>query len=320
MVPKKTEASDPRYPGWRGAPSFTAITTCYSDNGGVIFWGLEDNYDVSVTAEEISGWSKWFRTEWSGPGQPKRMVLMAATAIENHGLQFWTLDDKLDLWSAAMAAPGDKFSPWVRNWNDSPRTLRRVAAVHRRDTSSAAIWAIQSSDYSLISCYKRAPENTWTGWKPWPLTPQKSQFVELAAALQNDGRAALWAIDTKLQLWFCSETTPGGEWSGWNGPNWNGAPKLFSIAACMQGGSYGATLWGVKEDGYSLINTSQIMPGGKWSNWSADNWQGSKPVITITAALQKNGTVRLWATQAMFLSLSSIAQTSPGGGWGNWGG
>ena len=73
---------------------------------------------------------------------------------------------------------------------------------------------------------------------------------------------------------------------------------MISIAACTQGGSYGATLWGVKQDGYSLINTSQIMPGGRWSNWSADNWQGSKPVITITAALQKNGTVRLWATRS----------------------
>ena len=313
MAPTKTEAPDPRYPGWRGAPPFTSIATCYSDNGGAIFWGLQDNYEVSVIAEELSGWSKWFRTEWSGPGQPKRMVQMAATAIENNGLQFWTLDNMLDLSSAAMAVPGEKFSPWVRNWNDSPpRNLMRLAAVHRQATSSAAIC------YSLISCYKQAPANTWSSWKPWPLTPEKSQFVELAAALQYDGRAALWAIDTKLQLWCCYETTPGGKWSSWNGPNWNGAPKLFSIAACQQGGSRGATLWGVTEAGYSLINTCQTTPGGSWGKWSADGWQGSKPVIRLAAALQKNGTVRLWATQAMFLTLRSIAQTSPGGDWGQW--
>jgi hypothetical protein len=317
MVPTKTEAPDPGYQGWRGAPPFISIATCYSDNGGAIFWGLQYNYELSVIAEDLTGWSKWFRTEWSGPGQPKRMVEMAATAIENNGLQFWTLDDMLDLSSAAMGVPGNKFSPWVRNWNGSPRLLRRLAAVHRRDTSSAAIWAIQS-DYSLISCDKRAPENTWSPWKPWPLTPEKTQFIELAAALQYDGRAALWAIDTNLQLWCCYEMTLGGKWSNWNGPNWNGAPKLFSIAACQQGGSHGAALWGVKQAGYELINTCQTTPSGSWSNWSADGWQNSKPVIRLAAALQKNGTVRLWATQARFLRLRSIAQTSPGGDWGAW--
>jgi len=318
VAPKKTEASNPSHTGWKGAPPFRSITSCYSDNGGSIFWGLQNNSQVSVIAEMASGWSQWFKTEWSGPGQPKQMIEMAATAIENHGLQFWVLDYKLDLWSAAMAVPGDLFSPWIPNWNNSPqRNLRRLAAVHRRDKSSAAIWAI-TSDYSLISCYKRSPENSWSSWTPWPLTPQESQFIDLAAAIKNDGCAALWAIDSHLQLWTCYETTPGGDWSNWYGPNWNGAPKLLKIAACMQGGNHGATLWGIKEVGNSLINTSQITPGGNWSNWSADNWQGSEPVDQITAALQKNGTVRLWATQDMFLTLRSIAQTSPGGGWGSW--
>ena len=316
MAPTKTETGIPNS-GWRDARPFNSIAACNSENGGAIFWGLQFNYEISAIVEDPSGWSKWFRTEWSGPDQPKHMLEMAATAIENHGLQFWTLDNMLDLASAAMAVPGQQFSPWIRNWNDSPRrNLKRLAAVHRRLRSSAAIWAIQS-DNSLISCYKQTPQNTWSAWSPWPPTPEKSQFIKLAAALQYDGRAALWAIDTKLQLWYCDEKTPGGDWSNWNGPNWNGAPKLFSIAACQQGRGHGALLWGVKQDGYSLINTSQTA-GGTWSNWSKDGWQGSEPVISLAAALQKNGTVRLWATQAQFLRLRSIAQTSPGGNWGEW--
>jgi hypothetical protein len=320
----KDDEPNLRHPGWLGAPRFASITAAYQDGGGAIFWGADYVGDVSaITKEPSSGWSKWFKAdEWSGPNPPKYVIQMAATEIEDRLLQFWAINDYTEeLWSAAQPAPGREFTPWEQNWNDAPTGLRRLAAVHRRGISTAAIWAIQS-DHSLISCYKRAPNfpnggNTWSRWEQWPATPEKSEFIEITASLQNNGKAALWAIDKKLELWSCCETEPGGSWGNWIGPNWNSAPKLERICACQQGGNRGAILWGIKED-YSLINAVQLTPGGKWSDWSASDWQGAPPVWRLAAAEQAGGTVRLWVT-SWHSKLESIAQTSPGGGdWSQW--
>jgi hypothetical protein len=68
--------------------------------------------------------------------------------------------------------------------------------------------------------------------------------------MQGDGKGALWALDTKMQLWGMVQTAPGGSWGPWTGPNWEKAPKLRNIAAVettvkKNNETYhGACIWG----------------------------------------------------------------------------
>jgi phospholipase C len=98
---------------------------------------------------------------------------------------------------------------------------------------------------------------------------------------------------------------------------WNNAPRLSMVTACQQGGSRGAQLWGIDTDG-QLRSTYQQSPGGPWSGWS-DLGNGASPanLISITAAQQNDGTVRIWAVDASNV-LHSSAQISPGGDWTGW--
>lgn len=101
------------------------------------------------------------------------------------------------------------------------------------------------------------------------------------------------------------------------GAKWNNAPALSVAAACQQGGSRGAQLWGIDTSG-QLRSTFQETPGGPWSGWSGV-WNGASPgqLTSITAAQQNNGTVRIWAVNTQHVVYSN-AQTSPGGDWGGW--
>src|SRR6185503_108577 len=89
----KDDEPNLRHPGWLGAPPFASITAAYQDGGGAIFWGADYDGNVSAISSVPGGWSKWFKTGWSGPGEPKFVIQMAATAIEDDLLQFWAIND-----------------------------------------------------------------------------------------------------------------------------------------------------------------------------------------------------------------------------------
>ena len=136
-------------------------------------------------------------------------------------------------------------------------------------------------------------------------------------AQQNDGRVQLWVTDQQEQLWSIWQTSPGGGWSAWSGPNWNGAPTLTQICACQQGGARGAQFWGITTNG--LVSSYQETPGGNWSGWMPAPWVAGGPtaVLEVAAAQQNNGQVQLWVLDQQ-QQIWSIWQTSPGGGWSGW--
>jgi hypothetical protein len=113
-----------------------------------------------------------------------------------------------------------------------------------------------------------------------------------------------------------SQTSPGGDWTGWSDLNWNDAPLLTEIAACQQGGTRGAQLWGIDQN-EALWSTFQETPGGPWSASDGPNWLGATSLVQITAAQQNNGCVQLWGIDTN-LAVKTTAQTSPGGDWTGW--
>ena len=141
-------------------------------------------------------------------------------------------------------------------------------------------------------------------------------MLQIAACQQNDGRCQLFATDEDEQLWTIWQTSPGGDWSGWSGPGWNGAPLFNTLAASQQGGTRGAQLWGIDDENV-LWTCFQSTPGGAWSSF--EKWTGTLLVIAVAAAQQGDGRVQLFAIDQQ-QQLWTAWQTSPGGGWTGWSG
>jgi hypothetical protein len=305
--------------GWQNAPTFNKLTASQQGGSrGAQLWGVQFNGTLNTIYQVTPGgsWSQWLGSDWAGQGFPAQVYELAAAEQNNGCVQFWGLDTKLQLWSTSQSSPGGNWSGWSGpNWNNAPPDMKRLAACQQGGTRGAQLWGI-AEDLSLLTCYQITPGGNWSAWQGWAATPENSQFVEITAAQQNDGRVQLWALDTKQQLWSCWQTSPGGDWTAWSGPNWNGAPSLSNITACQQGGSRGAQIWGITSD-YTLVSDYQVSAGGNWSGWSSGSWLNAPQVYELTAAQQNNGCVELWAL-TLNQVLTSIAQTSPGGNWSGW--
>jgi phospholipase C len=200
-------------------------------------------------------------------------------------------------------------------WNNAP-PLALVAASQQGGSRGAQLWGVDPSG-QLRSTYQETPGGPWSGWSGVWNGASPGNLISLAAAQQNDGTVRLWAVDANNALYSNAQTSPGGGWTGWSAAGWGGAPPLRTIAASQQGGSRGAQLWGIDMSG-QLRSTYQESPGGPWSGWSGV-WNGASPgnLISLAAAQQNDGTVRLWVVDANG-ALYSNAQTSPGGNWTGW--
>jgi hypothetical protein len=199
------------------------------------------------------------------------------------------------------------------SWYNAP-PLSQIAASQQGGTRGAQVWGV-TQDYTLITNFQVTPGGTWSGWSPMGSGPVQAGVLQAAAAQQNNGCVQLWVTDTQEQLWTIGQTSPGGDWDGWSGPNWNGAPKLQQLAACQQGGSRGAQFWAF--DGKDRLSSCyQETPGGNWSGWITD-WDHRIGIIDIAAAQQNDGRVQVWVLDQK-MTLWSQWQTSPGGDWTPW--
>jgi hypothetical protein len=203
------------------------------------------------------------------------------------------------------------------SWYDAPRLLA-IAASQQGGSRGAQVWGV-TQDYGLTSIFQETPGGSWSGWSApgWANAP--AAVLQPAAAQQNDGRVQLWVIDDTQQLWSIWQTSPGGGWTGWSGPNWNGAPgQLDQLAACQQGGNRGAQLWATTDEDV-LITTFQETPGGNWSSWNLQSFLNAPPTLAVCAAQQNDGRVQIWILDDK-QQLWTAWQTSPGGNWTGWSG
>jgi hypothetical protein len=197
----------------------------------------------------------------------------------------------------------------VQSWADAP-PLIQIEACQQGGRRGAQLWGVQR-DYKLNSIYQVSPGGNWSGWSGPDWAGMNHRIFDLAAALQNNGNVQLWVVDYKQQLYSISQTSPGGNWGQWSGPNWWGAPKMNAVAATQQRGQRGAQLWGIT-DNYILTSTYQITAGGQWSPWV--DWRGAPRSKDVTAADQNDGRVQLFFVD-LNLELWTAWQTSPGGSW-----
>ncbi|HWT02393.1 MAG TPA: hypothetical protein VN256_19230 [Pyrinomonadaceae bacterium] len=184
--------------------------------------------------------------------------------------------------------------------------FKKMAAAWMGTMRGSRFWGI-TEDGILTSCAQNMPAGNWGAWSDWPEPPKDKttapptpvRWIEVTACEQGDGKGALWALDTKRQLWGMGQESPGGNWGGWSGLNWLDAPKLRNIAAvttAVKKGNetiHGACIWGITDD-YKIIYNEQSVPGGSWFGWSVGSFKDTMRGDEITAARQNNQSARVW--------------------------
>jgi len=203
-----------------------------------------------------------------------------------------------------------------QRWQNAPQ-FGKVAAAQQGGNRGAQLWGVQF-DGTVNTIYQITPGGNWSQWmgSDWAGPGFPEQTFDLAAAQQNNGCVQFWGLDANLELWTTSQSSPGGDWVAWSGPNWNNAPKgMKRLAACRQGGTRSLQLWGISQD-FSLVTCYQATTGGQWSAWQ--NWptpQNSQVVAIAAAEQNRHG--QLWALDTK-RQLWACWQSDVGGSWTTW--
>jgi hypothetical protein len=286
---------------WQNAPVLRKLTASQQGgNRGAQLWGVDIKGTLYTIYQKTPGgdWSNWLGPDWNGPKYPKGVYELAAAQRHDGCVQLWVLDMKREIWTTWQSSPGGNWNGWQGpGWNKLGNLkLKKIAAVQLQPTSGqpCRLWGI-SEDGILTSCHEIVPAGNWSPWNDWTYTPEKSQWVEITACRQGDGKGALWGLDNKLQLWGMGQAAPGGNWGGWAGPGWVSAPKVRNIAAVEMSGQKGACIWAIKED-YTLIYNVQSPAGSNnWAGWKQGDRDNKLTAYELTAAGQNNGLARVWA-------------------------
>jgi hypothetical protein len=266
-------------------------------NRGAQLWGVDHKGKLYTCYQTSPGgsWSDWGGGGWSDPKEPKSIYELAAAQNQPDGrVYFWALDMKRQLWARWQTSPGGSWSPWQHNYNGPPGNSRpkKIAAVRAGGGQGQVLFVISENGHLSYSSLINSTGN-WGGWADLPETPEQSRFIEVAACEQGDGRSAVWALDTKRQLWGAGQESPGGKWGPWTGPNWVGAPRLRNIAAVE--GKNGAIIVGLGED-YLMTSNFQLGRGqNSWRGWSTPAPEFEPRSYELTAAGQNNGVAQVWA-------------------------
>jgi hypothetical protein len=300
---------------WLSAPPLIEVAASQQQTAGfgAQLWGITEDYQLISTIQgpPLTPWSPWSKPDWDGA--PNQIFGVAACQQGDSYAQIFVLDNQLQLWTAWQSQGGNWSNFAGPNWNGAP-PLQRLCASAQGGGQGAQLFGITDKG-DIVSCNQATPgSNNWSGWYSMG---GPSPTLWITASLQNDPRIQLYALDENQSLWTNFQTAPGNGWAGFEGPNWNAPPGRFQVIATVaQGGTRGAQVWGVDENG-ALWTCYEQTSGGEWSGWLGPNWADAPTFMRITAAQLDSGPVQFWGLDTN-MSLWSIMQQSPGGDWGPW--
>ena len=211
-------------------------------------------------------------------------------------------------------------------WHDAP-VLNKLTATQQGGSRGAQLWGVDFRG-GLHTIVQKTPGGEWSNWVKLNLTGpnQPKQVYELAATQMSDGRVTLFVLDMKQELWTISQTSPGGDWGGWQRPEWNGmrTGDLKKLCAAPHGGKGFGQMWALTSDG-TLVGNNQESADGHWFQgwyeWEPSTTTEKHTFIEVTAARQGDGRSILWGLDAklqLWCARQVSSDTHPPGGWEPW--
>lgn len=200
-----------------------------------------------------------------------------------------------------------------QGWQNAPQ-LNKLAASQQGGSRGAQLWGVQYNGL-VNTIYQVTPGGSWSGWlgSDWAGPGYPKQVYELAAAQHKNDCVQFWGLDTELQIWSTVQSSPGGSWEAWSGPNWNNSPVgIKRLTACRQGNARDTQLWGISKD-LTIISCYQPAGGSQWTTWQ--NWPTPAGIQFMEiVAVEQNSHGQLWALDTK-RQLWATWQSDVGGSW-----
>jgi hypothetical protein len=244
-------------------------------------------------------------------------VVMAFQPHGAHGLQLLAIDTAGKIRSAAQAAPNAGWSAWeAAGFRGADFSAVELASADQNN-GAALLFCLDTN--GQVRTIAAAANGDWGNWSGPGLGQQPAGFSRIAAAKQSGNRGAeLWAVDAGGQIWTIYQLTPGGAWSGWEGPGFKGqATPMIQVAAAQQNNG-NAMLFGLDRDG-QVWSIGQKSPGGDWNGWTRPGAQAQPRPLNRIVAVEQRGSrgAELWGIDGDG-HIWTVYQLSAGGAWSNW--
>ncbi|HEX8668768.1 MAG TPA: hypothetical protein VF727_10405 [Allosphingosinicella sp.] len=243
-------------------------------------------------------------------------ALAAAEQGGGAGLIVFALDAAGTIWANGQQGAGGAFGGW-----NGPK-------FQNQPTQAAAIAAAGQNNGSLMLVMLDQQGMTWTlsqqggGWGDWEgpgVGGQVFSWQSLSAAQQSGNRGIeIWVTDFDGQISTLYQTTPGGEWSSWEGPGFKGQTGTFDATAAAGQNNGNVMLFALDLDD-SVWAIGQQWAGGDWGGWSGPNLAGQPGPFQSVAAAEQSGNrgVELWVVDQGG-NITTLYQTTAGGEWSSW--
>lgn len=219
-------------------------------------------------AAQMSG-GAW--TNWQSLGEVNARSIAAARWGDGHMEVFITTPGG-DVWHTWQQSPGGAWGPWSHGFASPapfpllgpdygrPARFVQVAAV-ADENGSVQVFAVD--DQALL--WQRSP--TATGWADWTMVGTTgARLIKIAAALYDDGRLALFGVDTDWQVWRVHQNINRNlGWEGWSVFD-DGRTRMTQVAA-RKDGTGKIRLFGVDNAGQLWHRQQTASNADVWTGW-----------------------------------------------------
>ena len=198
--------------------SFASIAAATSYSYGLQLMAADDMgqiwgcYQLSPGGE----WSGWAAL---GAGSQPFNAYELALADQNNNQLMLIAEGEGQLAACPEVGTGAGWGPWsAAGLDNQPTGLTGICASQQGGTRGLQLWGLDQSQSEAGAIWTLFQDTAGGQWDPWQgpgFLSQPSGFVEIAAALQNDGCCTLLAADEAGNLWAVTQIAAGGSWGAW---------------------------------------------------------------------------------------------------------
>jgi len=209
-------------------------------------------------------------------------------------------------------------------WHNAPSLTKLTSAQHA-GKRGAHLWGVDPKG-TLYSTFQQTPGGEWSNWvgPDWAGPGFPKQVYELAACQGKAGNVTLFTLDMMRRLKCITQDDPNGNWTGWQGLDWNGADGMLTKLTAVQRGikELGAEIWALTNSG-EVFSSHQWLPEARWfQGWYQWRTPQDSQMIELAAARQHNELIALWGIDSNLrlwcMTENSADNHTPPSGWGAW--
>lgn len=213
--------------GWTQPPigsqiiGFSSLTAATSYSYGVMLMATDNEGQIWMCFQLTPGgtWGGWVAL---GAGNQPFVANELALADQNNNQLILIAEGDGQLAACPEISTGATWGPWgPANVNNQPLPLNGICASQQGGTRGMQLWGLDTSQSFAGPVWTLFQDTAGGQWDPWQgpgFASQPENFVEIAAALQDDGICTLIGVGEDGNPWVISQTSQGGDWGPWTQP------------------------------------------------------------------------------------------------------